>query len=297
LKAERALNELDRVKKLTDRKINQLERNLQYQKVARAGAEVVLDLQQRQVELDHRQSKKDKRQLEIDRALVEQQLLLCRQESDRFRSRTDSIREERLQMKEFRSRVPKIIDKAVHTEAHKVEARAKSLQKRVTQLQVSKKKANQANKELKRKLDRTNAIPKPTTDTIDVLSSEDEAPRIWEVKQAQLNKGMSPNFEEHVRCLMATGTTSRQTREGLLLNAAQFLSDEELQQYRSEIPGVEWFAKQREALGVESYLYTFMRIAGCDSIRQWGFDETKIDGNDTFNQWAMLIDPQASGSN
>jgi hypothetical protein len=94
---------------------------------------------------------------------------------------------------------------------------------------------------------------------------------------------------------MATGTTSRQTREGLILNAAQFLVEDELEDYRSQIPRVEWFAKQREAVGVESYLYTFMRIAGCESIRQWGFDETKIDGVDTFNQWAMLIDPQAEG--
>ena len=129
-----------------------------------------------------------------------------------------------------------------------------------------------------------------------MVSSEDEATRTWEVKQAQLNKGMSTQFEEHVRSLMATGTTSRQTREGLILNAAQFLFDEELEDYRSEIPGVEWFTKQREAVGVESYLYTFMRIAGCESIRQWGFDETKIDGVDTFNQWAMLIDPQAEGT-
>ncbi len=65
--------------------------------------------------------------------------------------------------------------------------------------------------------------------------------------------------------------------------------------YRSEIPKVEQFSKQREALGMESYLYTFMRIAGCDSIRQWGFDETKIDGHDTFNQWAMLVDVEAIG--
>ena len=107
---------------------------------------------------------------------------------------------------------------------------------------------------------------------------------------------MRPEFEEHVRSVMATGSTSRQTREGLLLNAAQFLRDDELELYRSEIPRVEWFSKQREALGLESYLYTFMRIAGCDSIRQWGFDETKIDGHDTFNQWAMLVEVEAIGS-
>ncbi len=86
------------------------------------------------------------------------------------------------------------------------------------------------------------------------------------MKQAQLNKGMAPEFEAHVRCLMATGSTSRQTRDGLLLNVVQFLCDEELERYRSEIPGVDWFAKQREALGVESYLYTFIRIAGCESV-------------------------------
>jgi hypothetical protein len=111
------------------------------------------------------------------------------------------------------------------------------------------------------------------------------------VKQAEAHKGMSPKFEEHVRCLMAAGSTARQAREGLILTAGQFLPEEECAEYRSQLPTIEWFAKQREALGVESYLmYTFIRIAGAASVRQWGFDETKIDGHDTFNQWAMLID-------
>ena len=116
------------------------------------------------------------------------------------------------------------------------------------------------------------------------------------MRHSQANIGIRPEFEEHVRSVMATGSTSRQTREGLILNAAQFLRGDELELYRLEIPRVEWFSKQREALGLESYLYTFMRIAGCDSIRQWGFDETKIDGHDTFNQWAMLVDGEAIGT-
>ena len=116
--------------------------------------------------------------------------------------------------------------------------------------------------------------------------------RAWEVRQTLAYKGMSHKFEEHVRCLMATGSTARQTREGLILTAGQLLDKEECAEYRSELPTIEWFSKQREALGVESYLYTFMRIAGAESVRQWGFDETKIDGHDTFNQWAMLIHPQ-----
>ena len=49
---------------------------------------------------------------------------------------------------------------------------------------------------------------------------------------------------------------------------------------------------QREALGVESFLYTFMRIAGCEKIQQWGFDETTLDGQETINQWAMLVDEE-----
>jgi hypothetical protein len=97
-------------------------------------------------------------------------------------------------------------------------------------------------------------------------------------------------FEEHARCLMATGATARAVREGLLLNATHFLSEGEAAVYASQVPKIDWFNKQREALGLESYLYTFMRIAGCEKIIQWGFDETSIDGHSTLNQWAMIMD-------
>jgi hypothetical protein len=33
-----------------------------------------------------------------------------------------------------------------------------------------------------------------------------------------------------------------------------------------------------------------MRIARCDKILQWGFDETSIDGHGLLNQWAMVVD-------
>ena len=119
--------------------------------------------------------------------------------------------------------------------------------------------------------------------------------RAWIVKELNVRKGMSHKFEEFVRCLLATGGTARATREGLLHSATHFLSLEESLQYQAEVPCLDWFTKQREALGCESYLYTFMRIAGCDTIRQWGFDETKIDGHDTFNQWAMLVEAEGPG--
>ena len=60
--------------------------------------------------------------------------------------------------------------------------------------------------------------------------------RAWEVKLANVNKGMAPKFEEFVRCLMATGGTSRATREGLHICASHFLSPEESSQYQDEIP-------------------------------------------------------------
>jgi hypothetical protein len=33
-----------------------------------------------------------------------------------------------------------------------------------------------------------------------------------------------------------------------------------------------------------------MRIAACEKIQQWGFDETSLDGHEVLNQWAMLVD-------
>lgn len=105
---------------------------------------------------------------------------------------------------------------------------------------------------------------------------------------------MHLQFEEHVRCLMATGASARAVREGLILDAAHFLGDAEAAEYTSEIPKLDWFIKQREALGLESYLYTFMRIAACERIVQWGFDETSVDGHELLNQWAMLMDGEES---
>jgi hypothetical protein len=114
--------------------------------------------------------------------------------------------------------------------------------------------------------------------------------RCWAVRHREKNKGMVQAFEEHARCLMATGATARAVRDQLLLNATHFLSEGEAAVYASQVPKIDWFNKQREALGSESYLYTFMRIAGCDKIIQWGFDETSIDGHSTLNQWAMIMD-------
>ncbi len=125
MKSTRAQYELEVLKLKSDRKISALEQDLQYEKNSMEGAAEVLAMKHRQLELDQRQSLKDKRQLEIDQGTVQRQLHLCQQDADRFRSRTESIRKERLQMKEYRSKVPKFIEEAVHSEAHKGETRTK----------------------------------------------------------------------------------------------------------------------------------------------------------------------------
>jgi hypothetical protein len=93
---------------------------------------------------------------------------------------------------------------------------------------------------------------------------------------------------------MATGATARAVRDGVLLNAGHFLTSTEAAVYCAEVPKVNWFSTQREALGLESYVYSFMRLAGCERIIQWGFDETSIDGHETLNQWAMIVDGETS---
>ncbi len=40
--------------------------------------------------------------------------------------------------------------------------------------------------------------------------------------------------------------------------------------------------------GMESYLYALTRIAKCERVLQWGFDETSLDGVATMNQWVRI---------
>ncbi len=77
-----------------------------------------------------------------------------------------------------------------------------------------------------------------------------------------------------------------------------------------QVPRVSWFARQREALGLEAMLYAFIAIGntiatltlthtpkpspycavigGCEEVIQWGFDETSLDGQTFFNQWYLI---------
>jgi hypothetical protein len=80
-----------------------------------------------------------------------------------------------------------------------------------------------------------------------------------------------------------------------LVDASYFLASDEAAIFTSTVPQIRWFQAQREGLGLESYLYGFMRIAGASRIIQWGFDESTLDGVSCLNQWAMVESPLEEG--
>ncbi len=99
---------------------------------------------------------------------------------------------------------------------------------------------------------------------------------------------MSDRFVRHARTLLSTGGSARSTLEQLHLNAGFFLTAEEYNVFMKDVPSLRWFQFHREGLGLESYLYTLIRIAKCERILQWGFDETSLDGVSTMNQWVRI---------
>jgi hypothetical protein len=101
-------------------------------------------------------------------------------------------------------------------------------------------------------------------------------------------KPVSDKFVRHARTLLSTGGSARSTLEQLHLNASFFLSEKEYAIFITEVPTLRWFQYHREGLGLESYLYTLMRIAKCERVLQWGFDETSLDGIGTLNQWVRI---------
>ncbi len=113
----------------------------------------------------------------------------------------------------------------------------------------------------------------------------------WAVRSKQRNNGVTSHFEQHIRTALATGATARQVKDMLLLDGNYMLPGDAAQTFCESLPQPRWFQAQRKGLGLEFYLYSFMRIAGASRVIQWGFDETTLDGVSVLNQWAMLEFP------
>jgi hypothetical protein len=99
---------------------------------------------------------------------------------------------------------------------------------------------------------------------------------------------MSRAYEDYVRSCMATGCSARHIRDIQLLTFRFLVDVNEGTKLKGQVPEISWFAQQREAMGLASYVYSFIALAGCDEIVQWGFDETTLDGRSCFNQWCLL---------
>ncbi len=88
-------------------------------------------------------------------------------------------------------------------------------------------------------------------------------------------RGKSPEFEFAARTILATGCSARAARDNLLVGARLFLPPCKYEVFETDVSGERWFREQRKGLGYEAWLHSMIRIAKCDSILQWGFDETR----------------------
>jgi hypothetical protein len=74
----------------------------------------------------------------------------------------------------------------------------------------------------------------------------------------------------------------------MLVAAQLFLECTKYLEFETEVPAERWFRSQRKGLGYEAWLYAMIRVAKCNEILQWGFDETSLDGTPTLNQWVLV---------
>ena len=98
----------------------------------------------------------------------------------------------------------------------------------------------------------------------------------------------SAEFEFAARTILATGCSARAAQDNILIAAGLFLAPQKYVEFELEVPAVRWFRAQRKGLGYEAWLYAMIRVAKCEEILQWGFDETSLDGTPTLNQWVLV---------
>ena len=108
------------------------------------------------------------------------------------------------------------------------------------------------------------------------------------VRTKEKGRPYSLDFEAHARNLMATGMSAHCCRESVRLNAKFFLPASSFEAV--EVSVVRWFRHQREGIGVESWTYAMVALAGAEEVLQHGHDETSIDRQPTFNQWILIKD-------
>jgi hypothetical protein len=118
------------------------------------------------------------------------------------------------------------------------------------------------------------------SEALQTLEEKEEEEDVCHIRHTrQKGKPMTDKFVRHCRTLLATGSSARSVREQLYLkNAGLFLTADKYAVFEAAMPSLRWFQFQREGMGNESYVYSFIRIAKYEEVVQWGFDETSING-------------------
>ena len=111
-----------------------------------------------------------------------------------------------------------------------------------------------------------------------------------EIREGTRGHPLGRSFVLHCRTLLATGGSARSIREQLLLNGRFFVAEDDHTYFTEQMPELRWFQFQREGLGLESMVLTFIRLAQAGRVDQWGFDETSLDGVPTLNQWCRIVE-------
>jgi hypothetical protein len=125
---------------------------------------------------------------------------------------------------------------------------------------------------------------------LEAAAEKDEDDDYLQIRQETRGKAVGFRFVRHCATLLATGGSARSVREQLLLNALFFLGKDAYDIFLTQLPSLRWFQYQREGMGLESLVYSLIRIAKCKRVEQWGFDETSLNGVATLNQWCRIIE-------
>ena len=125
----------------------------------------------------------------------------------------------------------------------------------------------------------------------DNMEDEDDVKKVrMQIREGTRGHPLVRSFVSHSRTLLATGGSGRSIREQLLLNGRFFLLEEDYTTFTEQMPELRWFQLQREGMGLESLVFTFIRLAKAERVDQWGFDETSLDGVSTLNQWCRIVE-------
>ena len=137
--------------------------------------------------------------------------------------------------------------------------------------------------------DKLHAEYESLSENLQMVEEKEKEEAVWSIRDTKAKgKPMKGMFVGHCRTLLATGASARSVREQLYLNAKFFLTPELYADFDVEMPSLRWFQFQREGMGYESMVYSFIRIAQCEEVVMWGFDETSLNGIPTLNQWCRI---------